>query len=109
MSATRMAPPSDPIIATLIVRQSRCGLSDLGFAAALGISRQLWQATRTGRKGVGLLVLKAILRTYPDLTDDVIAYLSNGSKEEAPVREPVQVPRPEPRQVFGLSMMARGE
>jgi len=52
------------------------GLSDYKFADKLGVSHQLWQMTRTGKREIGSVILKAILRTYPELSQAVLIFLS---------------------------------
>jgi len=51
-------------------------LSDYRFADKLGISHQLWQMTRTGKRDIGSVVLKAVTKTYPELASDVVLFLS---------------------------------
>ena len=53
-------------------------LSDYKFARKLGVTRPLWQATRTERVSINLTLLKAIARTYPDMHPDIIKYLKDG-------------------------------
>jgi len=50
-------------------------LSDHKFAERLGISSQLWQMTRTGKRDIGLSVLKGVMRAYPELEQDVTLFL----------------------------------
>ena len=50
-------------------------LSDYQFADKLDISHQLWQMTRTGKREIGLVILKAILKAYPKLDRDVLIFL----------------------------------
>ena len=58
-------------------KQSQRGLSDYKFAKILGVSPQLWQMTRTGKREIGLVVLKAAIRAYPKLFKDVLLFLSS--------------------------------
>ena len=51
------------------------GLSDYRFAEKIGVSHQLWQMTRTGKREIGLVILKAITRAYPELDRDVLLFL----------------------------------
>jgi len=55
--------------------QTREGLSDYKFSDKLGISHQLWQMTRTGKREIGLAVLQGTLRAYPELARDVLFFL----------------------------------
>ena len=50
-------------------------LSDYKFADKLGVSHQLWQMTRTGKREVGLTVLQGTIRAYPELSRDVLFFL----------------------------------
>src|SRR5512146_108047 len=50
-------------------------LSDYKFAKKLGISRALWEFTRTGQKPIHLTLLKATIRTFPELCTEVIEFL----------------------------------
>lgn len=59
--------------------------SDYAFAKRLGITRPLWQLTRTGRLQIGITLLKAIARTYPDIHQDIINFLKDSAGEEAKV------------------------
>lgn len=56
--------------------QTSEGLNDYKFADKLGISHQLWQMTRSGKRDIGLIILKAILKAYPELDRDVLIFLS---------------------------------
>lgn len=55
--------------------QTREGLSDYKFADKLGVSHQLWQMTRTGKREIGLAVLQGIMRACPELDRDVLFFL----------------------------------
>lgn len=64
------------LLPRLIEKQG--GMSDYKFARILGVTRQLWQFTRTGKKGIRTKVLRATVRTYPDLCLDVLNFLRDG-------------------------------
>lgn len=51
-------------------------LSGHKFADKLGVSHQLWQMTRTGKREIGLTMLKGIVRAYPELNRDVLIFLA---------------------------------
>lgn len=57
--------------------QDKEGLSDYKFADKLGISHQLWQMTRTGKREIGLTILQGVRVVYPELDRDVLLFLSN--------------------------------
>lgn len=57
--------------------QAREGLSDYKFADKLGVSPQLWQMTRTGKRDIGSVILKAVAKTYPELNRDVLIFLGS--------------------------------
>lgn len=70
------------VIATSLIEklkeiQAREGLSDYKFADKLGISHQLWQMTRTGKREIGLTILQATMKAYPGLSGDVLVFLSS--------------------------------
>lgn len=50
-------------------------LSDYQFANKLGISHQLWQMTRTGKREISSVILRATTRVYPELDQDVLIFL----------------------------------
>ena len=51
-------------------------LSDQLFGEKLGISKQLWQMLRTGKRQIPQpLVLKGIAKAYPELALDVLIFL----------------------------------
>lgn len=56
-------------------------LSEYKVARKLGISRSTWHLAIAGDGPIGITVLRAILRTYPELTDNVVAYLRDGDRE----------------------------
>lgn len=59
----------------LIQKQKELKYSDARFAAHLGVSRQLWSFTRTGKLRPNMKVLAGSLRAFPSLTDDVLHVL----------------------------------
>jgi len=60
-------------------RQEEAGLSDTAFANQLGISQQLWNAIKLGtRQIIKPPLLTGILKAYPELTRDLLIFLSNG-------------------------------
>lgn len=60
-------------------RQEEVGLSDTAFAKQLGISQQLWNAIKLGtRQIIKPPLLTGILKAYPELSRDLIIFLSNG-------------------------------
>jgi len=71
INATKQEPT--PLLLKLIDIQGN--LSDLEFTGKLGIERSTWTHIRKGRRAVGITLLKAIIRTYPELTSDVINFL----------------------------------
>lgn len=78
--ARNIAIQLNPLLDKLITQQGK--QSDYRFAARLGITRPLWQATRTGKLPIGLTLLRAIIRTYPELTTDVLDFLRGEDHEE---------------------------
>ncbi len=52
--------------------------SDAEFAEKLGVSRQLWGLIKTGvHETPGSKFITAVMRTFPELTGDVINYLAS--------------------------------
>jgi len=50
-------------------------LSDKDFAKRLGVSRQLWALVKNGKHNPGLKFIQAVMRVYPELTVELMAYL----------------------------------
>ncbi len=65
--------PASPLLAALVDRQGQ--LSDRTFAQQLGIGHTLWSETKRGAYPVGMKILVAALRVFPELEQQVIAYL----------------------------------
>lgn len=63
------------LLEKLIARQEALRLSDVRFAARLGVSRSTWQATRTGAIPLGRTIAQAARRAFPDLTADAVCWL----------------------------------
>jgi len=58
--------------------QKQNGESDYKFAERLGISHQLWQMVRTGKREIPRPpILSGVLKAYPDLIDDVLFFLAS--------------------------------
>jgi len=60
--------------------QEREGMSDMKMAQRLVCSRQLYQATRTGKLPVNNKIIRGILKAFPELEQDVIYFLSYDDK-----------------------------
>lgn len=75
----KLANGNNPLLPKLISKQGH--RSDYSFAKVLGISRPLWQLTRTGKLQIGLTLLKAIAHTYPDMHPDIIEFLKDSTGE----------------------------
>jgi len=73
------------LLQTLKEKQRAEHLTDGGFAERLGISRQMWQFIREGRRGIGEKLLRGIIQAYPELIPDVLIFLrgdaTGGSKK----------------------------
>lgn len=74
----------DKIITQLITKQKSEQLSDAAFARKLEVNRRLFGRTKSGEIPIGITLLKAIVRTYPELCIDVLNFLRNehGANEE---------------------------
>jgi len=66
-------PMMTPLLEKLREKQGK--LSDNAFSCGLGVSQQLWQMTRSGKRGIGLTLLKGVSKTYPDLAPYVLFFL----------------------------------
>lgn len=61
------------LLEELMIKQSDS--SDYAYAELLGVSQQLWQMTRSGKREVGITLLKAIAKVHPELASDVLIFL----------------------------------
>lgn len=66
----------DTLKRKLIEQQRILDMNDEKFAAHLGVSRALWQLTRTKNGVIGISILKGAARAFPGLRDDVLVALS---------------------------------
>ena len=55
--------------------QEQKNLSDHRFARVLKVSRPNWSLTRTGKKPLGITMLRAISRTFPEFDRLIIQFL----------------------------------
>ena len=69
----------NPLVDALVARQEREALNDTDFALKLGVSLSHWWRTKYEGRRVGLSLLRAIVRTYPELQPHVSLFLANGS------------------------------
>lgn len=60
-------------------RRHALGWTDEALARALGVSRPLWSQIRSGKRQVTLNVVRGVLRTFPDLETQVLAFLKEAS------------------------------
>lgn len=67
--------PSETLIAELRRRQERAGLSEIKFAELLGLADSTWVLIRTRKAKPGFKFLVGVVRLYPDLEGDVMAFL----------------------------------
>ncbi len=63
---------ADGLLKNLKEIQKRNGLTDPQFAAVLNVSRQLWQATRSGNRPIGYSILQGTYIAFPKLREDVV-------------------------------------
>lgn len=85
-------------------RQEEVGLSDTAFAKQLGISQQLWNAIKLGtRQIIKPPLLTGILKAYPELSRDLIIFLSNGVDVST-----ISVETPPERHQRTLGLILRG-
>ena len=81
---SKIATELNPLLIKLIALQG--DQSDYKFAANLQITRPLWQLTRTGKMPTGLTLLRAIIRTYPELHADVLDFLRGEDHKKEPLK-----------------------
>jgi len=67
--------PAQQLREKLAQIQKAADLSDYKFADKLGVDRIVWYTTRTGKRPIGLTLLKAIARVFPELHADVLSFL----------------------------------
>lgn len=58
-----------------VLKRKQGDLSDYTYAEMLGVSQQLWQMTRSGKRDIGLTLLKAAAKAHPELAKDVLIFL----------------------------------
>ena len=63
------------LLVQLVERQKAMGLTDEEFASLLGVSRQLWQMTRTEKQPIGESIVLGVTRQFPDLREAVHIFL----------------------------------
>jgi transcriptional regulator with XRE-family HTH domain len=61
----------------LLQRQAR--MSDREFAQLLGCTGQFWGRVKRGKRGITVAVLGAVLRRFPELTPEVLAFLEDAA------------------------------
>lgn len=55
--------------------QSAAGMNESRFALAMGISRANWFLIKKGDRGLSSDFLKAVMRVFPELEADILAYM----------------------------------
>lgn len=63
------------LIAKLIKAEDLYG--DMGVAMRCGVKLRMWQLVKLGQTRLGTRAFPAILRNFPELRDDVLAYIEN--------------------------------
>lgn len=63
------------LIQRLLHRQIELAESDAQFSVRIGMSRQTWQAVRTGTFKPGRRTLRGVLVAFPEMLPDVTAFL----------------------------------
>lgn len=67
------------LVDTLKAKQDELGLDDVEFASRIGITRPAWSMIRSGVRQPGEKTLSGVMRAFPRLTDDCLAYLRDRS------------------------------
>ncbi|MBA7695318.1 hypothetical protein ES703_103942 [subsurface metagenome] len=77
---------ADNLVEKLKVIQARDGLSNRKFAKEkLGVSPELWRLTLNGERRIGRAIQEGILRSYPELKEDVVAIFLPSDVESSSV------------------------
>lgn len=77
---TKLASSHNALLSKLVLKQG--SKSDYAFAEELRINRSLWQLTRTGVLPIGFTLLKAVVRLYKDLHEDVLNFMKDSTGED---------------------------
>jgi hypothetical protein len=64
------------------LREKQGGQTDELFTENLGVSRAIWCLIKTGERKPGLKFLKAVMRTYPEMTLIVMNFLAEAENDE---------------------------
>lgn len=64
----------------VLVKQGQ--MDDSDFSRKLGIPRTTWLSTKSGKRPIGLTLLKALARTYPELKEEIFSFLRDGMPEK---------------------------
>ena len=67
----------------LKAKQEVEGLNDQAFASKLGVSRTLWSLVKSGAREPGMKFVKAVMRTYPELTVEMMDFMRDANPAEA--------------------------
>lgn len=65
------------LIERLVAIQAAHKWSDLEFGRQLGITRVMWQQVQHGDRRFGPKTMKTIIRGFPELGPEVLAYLAD--------------------------------
>lgn len=77
-------------------------LTDGAMAQKLGCTRQLYQATKTGKISLGLTILKGSTMAFPELIGDAIFFLTNDAHIRAKVVDAcTTIPAPSQSRILG--------
>lgn len=63
------------LIKQLTEAQKHKNMSDYSFAKLLKVPRSTWYVTKTGKKPIGMTMLRAISQTFPELDCLIIQFL----------------------------------
>ena len=71
------------LLTKLIDLQKNEHYTDMQFARKLGVPRSTWQLARTQVTKIGRKLLSAVLRTFPELSADVLLLLKGNNNGDA--------------------------
>ena len=69
------------LITSLAKHQKKLGLNNTEFARLLGISRQLWEMIKRGKRNIGVSLLRGVAQAFPELDGQILDFLRSRSTD----------------------------
>lgn len=73
--------PKEQLVKALSKKQEMLGLTHEQFADLLGVNRSTWDWVRKGVNNPGLRMLAGISKNFPDLQEEMVAFLKTYQAE----------------------------